>query len=122
MSSLYPSSMINMPDNPLVPVYTPKSQPNSPFEKSRRRREKVGMKVPISAMLKELWHCKLQQQCPVEAAGEISSWPPGQVQFQPLGFNLCASNMNLLFSSLGEPDLQEPTSTSIFIVRYTMPC
>lgn len=80
MSNLYPASMKNMPPNPNVPVYIPKMEPQSPEAKHRRREQLKVLKTPISEMLKELWRCKLQQQCDVDSAGEISTWPPGQVR------------------------------------------
>lgn len=112
MSRLYPSSMKNMPENLNAPVYRPQSGPAGQEEKRRRRHVaeqlQVGSSIghhtqhpgpaylptashcryavvlQISNMLKEMWRCKLQQQCPVDSAGQISSWPPGQVSCQSL--------------------------------------
>jgi hypothetical protein len=77
-SSAYPVRMQSMSER--VPIYRPKADPKLPVEKRRRRESMQALKMPIHEMLKELWHSSVQQQCPVDCAGQITSWPPGQVR------------------------------------------
>ena len=82
MARQYPATMNSLPERNPVTLYRPKSvEPQTPVEKRRRREQVEPLLMPITDMLKELWHCRLQQ-CPVDSAGQISAWPPGQVSGQ----------------------------------------